>query len=166
MPKHSRRPKQTPAAQLAGCAAWFSTDALHQRLRGPLAQIAAALSWDALRGLLAPLTEQAAQRQGGPDGFDPLALTAAVLLGHWHGLGDRALADAMGRRADFMLFAGLAPDLPTPSASTLGRHRTRLQDAGILDVIHAEVNAACLAAGFTIKTTDHALADIQLRKIR
>lgn len=164
MPKHPPYPKPAPAAQLAGCAAWFSTEAIHQRLHGPLAQIAAALDWEALRSLLAPLTEQAAQRNGGPDGFDPLALTAAHLLGHWHGLGDRALADAVGRRVDFMLFAGFAPDLPTPSASTLGRHRNRLQAAGILDVIHAEVNAACLAAGFTIKATDHALVDVQLKK--
>lgn len=166
MPKHLTRTSHTPAAQLAGYAHWLPADALAQRMRGPLAQIAAALSWSALRDLLSPLVAQAQRRKGGPEGFDPLALTAATLLGRWHSLGDRALADAIARRWDFQLFCGFAPDRPTPSPATLRRHAQRLSAAGVLDVVFVEADAALAAVGFRLRPTERALADVTLYPLK
>jgi len=166
MPKHSDRSMCSVAAQLAGYAAFLPSDALTQRLHGPLAKIAAALSWSALRDLLAPIEAEADQRHGGPSGLDPLALTAAVLLGRWHGLGERALADALARRWDFQLFCGFDADRPTPSGSTLRRHAQRLKDADVLDLVVAEVDAALSAARIKIIPSERALVDLKLQTLK
>lgn len=162
MPKHLTRSRQAPAAQLAGYALFLPAEAVAQRMHGPLARVADALNWSTLRDLLEPLAAEGRQRHGGPEGFDPLALTAATLLGRWHGLGDRALADALARRWDFMLFAGFDTGRPTPSAATLRRHVQRLERVGLLDVVFAEADAALAAAGFRVRPAARALVDVVL----
>jgi hypothetical protein len=163
MPKRSGRSTRSVAPQPPGCAVFLTADARAQRFHGPLWRLAALLDWSALRDLLAPLIAEAAGRHGGPEGHDPLALTGAMLLGRWYGLGERALADALARRWDFQLFCGFAPDLPTPSGSTLRRHEQRLRDAELLDVVLAEVDAVLASAGLEVRPVDGALVDVALR---
>jgi IS5 family transposase len=162
MPKQSPCSKLNNGAQLSGYATWLYREALPQRFHGPLAEIAGHLRWGELRNLIAPVVD--GPRQGGPVGHDPLALLAAVLLGRWHRLSDRALADALGRRTDFIHFCGFAPDTRTPSASTIGRFERALVVAGVLDKALAAVDAALVAAGLEIRPAEGALVDIGLKR--
>jgi IS5 family transposase len=69
----------------------------------------------------------------------------ALLLGHWYGMSDRELEDALYERLSFRRFLGLRLEDPTPDHTTLCRFRERLRAAGLsnklLDLINGQIEA-------------------------
>jgi transposase, IS5 family len=112
-----------------------------------LERITGLIDWRRVEALVA-------QVRPGKDGrppYDPLAMLKALLLQQWYGLSDPGLEEALLDRMSFRRFCGFTMEA-TPDETTLCRFRNALKEAGLGEVLFAEVLRQLDAAGFLLKT--------------
>ncbi len=69
----------------------------------------------------------------GEQGWPPLCLLKALVLGRWYDLGDVKLAEALDDRASFRRFCGFSRNEPTPERTAFVRFRKALVAQGLGD---------------------------------
>ena len=112
-----------------------------------LGRIAEQLDWQVIGRLIDTLRPG---RTGRPP-YAPLVMLRVLLLQQWYGLSDVEVCEAVADRLSFRRFCGLALDEPVPDDTTLCRFRTALGQAGLAQLIMAEVNRQLDARGLELK---------------
>lgn len=113
---------------------------LHQnKEKYPLLKLNELLNWQRVGDLLRQVKHQQRQDARGHQGYDPLKMFKAVLLGQWHSLSDPELEHALAVRADFMVFCDF-DDMELPDHSTLCRFRNWLIRHALLNRLLGEIN--------------------------
>jgi transposase, IS5 family len=112
-----------------------------------LERIAAVVDWAAIDAVLQPLRSTGV----GAPGYPPIIVLRCLLLGVWHGLSDPALETAVSDRISFRRFAGLSLHDAVPDHSTLWRFRESLREAGLIELVFAEINRQLEARGLIVK---------------
>jgi transposase, IS5 family len=116
----------------------FVEAGVHRRkgLNDELDRISALIDWTLVQQCLSPLEPA---RRGAP-GYPALMLFKAVLLAQWNGLSDEVMERMLADRWSFQRFCGHDPSTASPDHSTLWRFREAMAEAGIADVVFAEIN--------------------------
>ena len=121
----------------------------------PLLKLNDLLNWQRVGDLLRLAKQRQRKDTRGHQGYDPLKMFKAVLLGQWHSLSDPELEHALGVRADFMVFCDF-DDLELPDHSTLCRFRNWLIRHQLLNTLLNEINGQL--EGQQLKVNKAALA--------
>ncbi len=87
----------------------------------------------------------------GRPAYPTLVLFKALLLQSLYGLSDVELEEALSDRLSFRRFAGLSLDEAVPDSTTLCRFRNRLNAAGLLAKLFAELDRQLEQAGVILK---------------
>ena len=124
-----------------------------------LAKIQKLVDWKSIEKLL---HNHLPKSHLGRDGYNPLKMLKAILLGQWHSLSDPALEEALCVRLDFIAFTQLEIGDPLPDETTLCRFRNRLIQAGIHEKIFFLINAQLLEKGIIIQQSEGAVVDATL----
>ena len=132
--------------------------ATHELLDHPalsaLDDIEAVIDWDALTPLLPP-----GKGDTGRLGYPALTMFRALLLGLWHNLSDVKLEAQLARDLMFRKFCRLELDGGVPQASSLGRFRIALEQAGRMEAVLTEINAQLTRADVILEEGRVAIVD-------
>lgn len=122
-----------------------------RRGRGPdrLTRISALIDWTGISQVLAPVEPKASGK--GKAGWPSLVLFRALLLQRWYDLSDEALEEALADRLSFQRFCGLSVSDDIPDHSTFWRFRERLGQAGLVELLFAEMQRQLEARGVLVK---------------
>lgn len=110
-----------------------------------LKRIGESIDWDSIRTAL----EKAHVWENEETGRD--VLFRIELLRKWYRLSDMGVANAVGDRISFNVFAGLTLDGAVPDSETIRRFRNTLAEAGIYDTLMSNVGQQLKAHGMTVK---------------
>ena len=132
-------------------------DLLEHPALGALDEIEVLIDWDALVPLLPP-----GKGKTGRLGYPALTLFRALLLGLWHDLSDVKLEAQLARDLMFRKVCRLELDGGVPQASTLGRFRIALEQAGRMEAVLGEVNAQLARANVILEEGRVAIVDATL----
>lgn len=102
---------------------WFA-EADHQT---DLDALAGLIDWSGLDALMGDISASSLGEQGWP----PLCLVKALLIGRWYDLSDVKLAEALDDRASFRRFCGFSRNEPTPERTAFVRFRKTLVARGL-----------------------------------
>ena len=83
------------------------------------------LDFNKFRELLKGIHLQDSSNKGRPS-YDSLMMFKLLLLGQWHSLSDRELANSLSFRLDFLYFTGFVPTAKLPDYSTINKFRNLL----------------------------------------
>lgn len=127
----------------------FVDQLLEQRSarKAHLARIASLIDWASIDRLAAPIHAS----QTGRPSYPPLVMIKALLLGHWYGLSDSGLEEALDDTLSFRAFAGLSLQDTVPDHSTICRFRQQLQQHGLSEAIFGEVCRQLEARNLIVK---------------
>lgn len=117
------------------------------------------IQWHRIEKHLVGIHKNDISSDGGPVGYNKLALLKAILLGQWHSLSDRDLENSLRVRIDFMLFTGLELDQAFPDHTTLCRFRAKLIAKGLDKKIFKEMNRQLESLGLKIESSQGAVVD-------
>ncbi|MDX1406439.1 MAG: IS5 family transposase [Woeseiaceae bacterium] len=95
--------------------------------RTDLDELADVIDWHEADVLMSDISSSSLGEQGWP----PLCLLKAMLLGRWYDLSDVKLAEALDDRASFRRFCGFSRNEPTPERTAFVRFRTALVERGL-----------------------------------
>jgi IS5 family transposase len=126
----------------------FGFAAAKGRRNAGLDELARAIDWAPLEPALKDIYAAAKGEQGWP----PLALFQALLLGVWHDLSDVKLAEALDDRASFRRFCGFSASEATPERTAFVRFRGELVRRGLDKVLFQAVVRQIEARGLVVKT--------------
>jgi transposase, IS5 family len=112
-----------------------------------LERIAKLIDW----GRLEAVAGTVRRGEEGRPPYELLAMLKALLLQQWYGLSDPGMEEALLDRISFRRFCGFALDAATPDETTLCRFRNALKEAGLGEMLFAEVLRQLDAAGFVVK---------------
>ena len=115
------------------------------------------LDWDKISKLL-----KATRKEIGREGYDPVQLFCAILLGQWHSLSDRELEHALRVRLDFIYFCDFSAYDKVPDHTTLCRFRNMLVQRKLHSKLLAEVNCQLTRQGLKVENAEHAVIDASL----
>lgn len=87
------------------------------------------IDWSRLDALMGDISASSLGEQGWP----PLCLLKAMILGRWYDLSDVKLAEALDDRASFRRFCGFSRNEPTPERTAFVRFRKALVARGLGD---------------------------------
>jgi IS5 family transposase len=104
--------------------------------------------WHRFEKLMKGLRDEAGP---GRPGYRPLVLFKALLLQALYGLSDVELEDALFDRLSFRKFVGLSLEDEVADSTTLCRFRNRLNRAGLLEKLFAELDRQLEQAGVILK---------------
>lgn len=116
--------------------------------RSGLDELAGAIDWAPLAARLEPISPPGRGEQGWP----PLALLKALLLGFWYDLSDVKLAEALDDRASFRRFCGFSGSEATPERTAFVRFRRELVRLRLEKPLFNEVVRQLDAGGMTVRT--------------
>jgi IS5 family transposase len=97
--------------------------------RTDLDALAGLIDWSRVDALMVDISASSLGEQGWP----PLCLVKALVLGRWYDLSDVKLAEALDDRASFRRFCGFSCNEPTPERTTFVRFRKALVARGLGD---------------------------------
>jgi transposase, IS5 family len=116
---------------------------------GKLEKLDALVDWHAFAALLGGLrVEQAVGRPA----YQALPMFKALLLQSLYGLSDQGLEEAVADRLSFRRFLGLGLAEEVPDHTTLCRFRNRLAQAGMLELLFAELGRQLDEAGLILRS--------------
>jgi len=127
----------------------------------PLLKLNDLLDWSALGDKLRYQKDRERSDRRGNQGYDPLKLFKAVLLGQWHNLSDPELEHALIVRADFLIFCDF-DDMEFPDHSTLCRFRQWLIKTDLLRGLLKEINTQLGDQGLKVKAAQLAVIDASI----
>ncbi len=144
----------------------FFKDTLKARLysnkaKYPLLKLNDLLDWQRIGNQLRCARRDSRSDSRGNQGYDPLKMFKAVLLGQWHNLSDPELEHALAVRADFLVFCDF-DDMELPDHSTLCRYRNWLIKAGTLDLLMNEINRQLEQQNLKVKHANVAVVDASI----
>ncbi len=87
----------------------------------------------------------------GEQGWPPLCLFKAMLLGRWYDLSDVKLAEALDDRASFRRFCGFSRSEPTPERTAFVRFRKTLVELDLSEALFDAVTDQLKARHITVK---------------
>lgn len=116
--------------------------------RGDLDALDAMVDWSSCDLLMAGISASPLGEQGWP----PLCLFKAMLLGRWYDLSDVKLAEALDDRASFRRFCGFSQGEPTPERTAFVRFRKTLVDLKLSEALFDAVTDQLKARHITVKT--------------
>lgn len=96
-----------------------------------LDDLADVIDWHEADNLMSDISASSLGEQGWP----PLCLLKALLLGRWYNLSDVKLAEALDDRASFRRFCGFSRSEPTPERTTFVRFRKTLVERGLGEIL-------------------------------
>lgn len=127
--------------------------------KNQLVQLEKTLDWRWVEKKLKGIHLNDINPQGGPKGYNKLAMFKAMLLGQWHSLSDQELENSLRVRLDFMVFTGLELGNDFPDSSTLCRFRNKLMEKKLLEKLFREVNRQLEQSGLAIQKSRGAVVD-------
>ncbi len=93
------------------------------------------IDWTKPDAMMANISSSAVGEQGWP----PLCLFKALLLGRWYNLSDVKLAEALDDRASFRRFGGFAQNEATPERTAFVRFRKMLVGLGLGEALFKKI---------------------------
>ena len=131
--------------------------------RSGLDDLAAAIDWAPLEARLGAISPPGRGEQGWP----PLALLKALLIGFWYDLSDVKLAEALDDRASFRRFCGFSGSEATPERTAFVRFRRELVRLRLEKPLFNEVVRQLDAAGGAVAAQiDEVGRDLERRRRR
>ncbi len=127
----------------------------------PLLKLDDLLDWQRIGNQLRAARRDSRRDKRGNQGYDPLKMFKAVLLGQWHNLSDPELEHALVIRADFLVFCDF-DDLELPDHSTLCRYRHWLIEVGILQALMNEINYQLEQQNLKVSRANVAVVDASI----
>lgn len=120
------------------------------------------LDFECFRGALKGIYIQESTNRGRPS-YDSVKMFKLLLLGQWHGLSDRELADSLKLRLDFLYFTGFTPTANLPDYSSICKFRNLLVRKNKLSLLLENLNQQLTNLGLNIC---HAKGAIIEKKIK
>jgi IS5 family transposase len=105
------------------------------------------IDWQGADTLMADISSSSKGEQGWP----PLCLLKALLLGRWYNLSDVKLAEALDDRASFRRFCGFSGNEQTPERTAFVRFRKVLGDCGLGEQLFAVITDQLLKRHIRVK---------------
>lgn len=119
------------------------------------------LDFNKFRELLKGIHLQDSSNKGRPS-YDSLMMFKLLLLGQWHSLSDRELANSLSVRLDFLYFTGFVPTSKLPDYSTINKFRNLLIEKNKLDNLLKLLNKQLSSLGLNINNSKGAIIDATL----
>ncbi|WP_405228433.1 IS5 family transposase [Lentisalinibacter sediminis] len=122
--------------------------ALLEELGDPLPKINEVVDFEAFRATLESTYEVPDPGKGGRPRTDAVLMFKVLFLQQLYNLSDDQTEYQIRDRYSFARFLGLGPEGRVPDAKTIWLHREQLNEAGVLEVLFAELMAQIEAAGY------------------
>ncbi len=116
--------------------------------KGDLDALDAVVDWSHCDALMKEISASCLGEQGWP----PLCLFKALLLGRWYDLSDVKLAEALDDRASFRRFCGFSRNEPTPERTAFVRFRKTLAGLKLSEALFDAITDQLKARHITVKT--------------
>lgn len=94
--------------------------------------------------------------------YPAISLFKALLIGTWYNLSDERLASSLNRDLVFINFCGFSLSANKPDATTIGRFRTRLIKANLLDKLLRNINLQLQQKDLKLANGKYTTADATL----
>lgn len=119
-----------------------------RRVPTDLDELAVLIDWDATDALMSGISSSSKGEQGWP----PLCLFKAMVLGCWYDLSDVKLAEALDDRASFRRFCGFSRNEPTPERTAFVRFRKTLVELQLSNALFDTLTKQLKTRHITVKT--------------
>ena len=119
------------------------------------------LDFSSFGKILKGIYVQDTSKQGRPS-YDSTTMFKVLLLGQWHNLSDRELAQALRLRLDFMYYTGFSATDSLPDYSTINKFRNLLNQKQKLKKLLQELNRQLEKLGISINNAKGAIIDATL----
>lgn len=119
------------------------------------------LDFEYFRKALKGIYIQESSNRGRPS-YDSVMMFKLLLLGQWYSLSDRALADSLKLRLDFLYFTGFTPTGDLPDYSSICKFRNLLIRKDKLSILLDNLNQQLTKLGLNISHAKGAIIDATL----
>ncbi len=132
--------------------------------KDPLMVAGDAIQWEKVEQHMQDDFWRAMFRKGGRAPYSYSSMYRALLIARWFGLSYPGLERALRVRLDFMLFCGFVVGNKLPDSCTLNRFKGKLEQSGVLSLMHDEVDRQLLDAGIRIYATHGAIVEVKFSR--